>query len=84
MNNIKDISVVDEKIESLSMSCKEFVTTAEETFSLETKIKEDNFVDLLSTETSRIEKSAEDIENNINNFCDYISKNILNKRILSR
>jgi len=84
MNEIKDISMVDEKIESLSMACKEFVDTAEEIFSLESKIKEDNFVDQLSTETSRIEKSAEDLENNINNFSDYISKNILNKRILSR
>jgi len=84
MNEIKDISSVDEKIESLSLACKEFVGTAETIFGLESKIKEDNFVDQLTAETNRIEKSAEDVENNINNFSDYISKNILNKRILSR
>ena len=84
MNKIKDLSTVDEKIESLSLSCKEFVETSEKIFELEVKITEDGFPDLLSTETNRIEKSAEDIENNINNFSDYISKNILNKRILSR
>jgi hypothetical protein len=84
MNKIKDISSVDEKIESLSLSCKEFVTTAEGIFALESKISQDDFVDLLSSESSRIEKSGEDVENNINNFSDYISKNILNKRILSR
>jgi uncharacterized membrane protein (UPF0127 family) len=84
MNKIKDISTVDDKIESLSLSCKEFVNTAEAIFGLESKINEDNFVDQLTTETNRIEKSAEDVENNINNFSDYISKNILNKRILSR
>jgi hypothetical protein len=84
MSEIKDLSTVDEKIESLSLSCKEFVETSEKIFELEVKIVEDGFPDLLSTETNRIEKSAEDIENNINNFSDYISKNILNKRILSR
>ncbi len=84
MNEIKDISSVDEKIETLSLSCKEFVSTAEEIFALESKIAQDDFVDLLSAESSRIEKSGEDVENNINNFSDYISKNILNKRILSR
>jgi hypothetical protein len=60
------------------------VSTAEEIFALESKIAQDDFVDLLSAESSRIEKSGEDVENNINNFSDYISKNILNKRILSR
>lgn len=84
MNKIKDISSVDEKIESLSLSCKEFVTTAEGIFNLQPKIKQDDFADLLTAETNRIEKSGEDVENNINNFSDYISKNILNKRILSR
>ena len=84
MNKIKDLSAVDDKIESLSLSCKEFVDVAEQVFNLESKIKEDNFVDQLSTETNRMEKSTEDVENNINNFSDYISKNILNKRILSR
>lgn len=84
MGKIKDISTVDEKIESLSLSCKEFVTTAEGIFNLQSKIKQDDFVDLLTAETNRIEKSGEDVENNINNFSDYISKNILNKRILSR
>lgn len=84
MNKIKDISSVDEKIESLSLSCKEFVTTAEGVFNLQPKIKQDDFADLLTAETNRIEKSGEDVENNINNFSDYISKNILNKRILSR
>jgi valyl-tRNA synthetase len=84
MSKIKDISTVDEKIESLSLSCKEFVTTAEGIFNLQPKIKQDDFVDLLTAETNRIEKSGEDVENNINNFSDYISKNILNKRILSR
>ena len=84
MNKIKDISSVDEKIESLSLSCKEFVTTAEGIFDLQSKISQDGFADLLSAETNRIEKSGEDVENNINNFSDYISKNILNKRILSR
>jgi len=84
MNKIKDLSAVDEKIESLSLACREFTTTAEGIFNLESKIKEDNFVDQLSTETNRIDKSTEDLENNINNFSDYISKNILNKRILSR
>ena len=84
MTGIKDISSVDEKIESLSLACKEFVETAEGIFELSAKTKEDGFPDLLATETARIEKSAEDIENNINNFCDYISKNILNKKILSR
>lgn len=84
MNKVKDISSVDEKIESLSLSCKEFVDVAEGIFELETKIKESDFVDKLSTETNKIEKSAEDVSNNIKNFSDYILKNILNKKVLSR
>jgi hypothetical protein len=84
MNSVKDISSVDEKIESLSLSCKEFVDVAEGIFELETKIKESDFVDKLSSETSKIEKSAEDVDNNIKNFSDYILKNILNKKVLSR
>jgi hypothetical protein len=84
MNNVKDISSVDEKIESLSLSCKEFVDVCEDIFELETKIKESDFVDKLSTETNKIEKSAEDVSNNIKNFSDYILKNILNKKVLSR
>lgn len=84
MNSVKDISSVDEKIESLSLSCKEFVDVAEGIFELEPKIKESDFVDRLSSETSKIEKSAEDVDNNIKNFSDYILKNILNKKVLSR
>ena len=84
MSDVKDISSVDEKIESLSLSCKEFVDVAEGIFELETKIKESDFVDKLSTETNKIEKSAEDVSNNIKNFSDYILKNILNKKVLSR
>ena len=84
MNSVKDISSVDEKIESLSLSCKEFVDVAEGIFELENKIKESDFVDKLSSETSKIEKSAEDVSNNIKNFSDYILKNILNKKVLSR
>jgi len=84
MNDVKDISSVDEKVESLSLSCKEFVDVAEDIFELETKIKESDFVDKLSTETNKIEKSAEDVGNNIKNFSDYILKNILNKKVLSR
>jgi hypothetical protein len=84
MNNVKDISSVDEKIESLSLSCKEFVDVSEGIFELETKIKDSDFVDKLITETNKIEKSAEDVSNNIKNFSDYILKNILNKKVLSR
>lgn len=84
MNNVKDISSVDEKIESLSLSCKEFVDVSEGIFELETKIKNSDFVDKLITETNKIEKSSEDVSNNIKNFSDYILKNILNKKVLSR
>ena len=84
MNSIKDISSVDEKIESLSLSCKEFVEVSESIFELQNKITEVDFVDSLSKETKKIEKSAEDMNNNIKNFSDYILKNILNKKVLSR
>lgn len=84
MGSIKDISSVDEKIDSLSLACKEFVNVAEDIFELETKIKESDFIDKLSTETNKIEKSSEDLVNNIENFSDYILKNILNKKVLSR
>jgi len=84
MNKIKDISTVEQKIEALALSCKSFVDIAESIFELSNKIEEDNFVDLLSAETTKIEKSSEDISNNITHFSDYISKNILNKKVLSR
>lgn len=84
MNDIKDISSVDEKIEALALSCKEFVRLVEEIFDLESKITEDDFVDNLVELTTKLEKSVEDVGNNINNFSDYILKNILNKKVLSR
>ncbi len=84
MDKIKDISVIEQKIESLAVSCQSFVEIAEEIFELSNKIEEDNFVDLLSAETKKIEKSSEDVLNNLSNFSDYISKNILNKKVLSK
>lgn len=84
MGEIKDISSVDEKIDALSLSCKEFVTVAEEVFALEKSVKEPTFVDELTEATSKIEKAVEDIDNNIKNFSDYILKDILNKKVLSR
>lgn len=84
MNEIKDISSVDEKIEALALSCKEFVSLAEDIFDLESKISEDTFVDELIELSDKLEKSTEDVANNINNFSDYILKNILNKKVLSR
>ena len=59
MNKIKDISTVEQKIEALALSCKSFVDIAESIFELSNKIEEDNFVDLLSAETTKIEKSSE-------------------------
>lgn len=84
MGSIKDISSVDEKIDALSISCKEFVTVAEEVFALEKSVKEPTFVDDLTEITGNIEKAVEDIDNNIKNFSDYILKDILNKKVLSR
>ncbi len=84
MGDIRDISSVDEKIEALALSCKEFVSLAEDIFDLESTISEDNFVDELISLTEKLEKGSEDIDNNINNFSDFILKNILNKKVLSR
>jgi hypothetical protein len=84
MGEIKDISSVDEKVDALSLSCKEFVTVAEDTFALEKNIKEPTFVDELIEATGKIEKAIEDIDNNLKNFSDYILKDILNKKVLSR
>lgn len=84
MTEIRDVSSVDEKIEAVSLSCKEFVETAEHVFAMVSKISEDDFVNQFVTESSKIDKSIEDIENNLNNFSDYILKNILNKKVLSR
>jgi methyl-accepting chemotaxis protein len=84
MTEIKDISSVDEKIEALSLSCKEFVDTAEDIFAMVSKIEEPNFVDQFVAESTKIDKSIEDVDNNLNNFSDYILKNILNKKVLSR
>ena len=84
MNSIKDISSVDEKIESVSLACKEFSDIAEETFEIVRIIEDPNFVNELVAKTSKIEKSIEDVDINIRNFSDYILKNILNKKVLSR
>jgi uncharacterized membrane protein (UPF0127 family) len=84
MNEIKDISSVDEKIEAVSLSCKEFVETAEDIFGMVSKISEMTFVGEFVAESTKIEKSIEDVENNLENFSDYILKNILNKKVLSR
>jgi hypothetical protein len=84
MNKIKDVSEVEEKNDSLSIACKSYVETCEDVFSLLEKIEEPNFIELLKEETSKSEKSFEDIKNNLDNYVQYISKNILNKKILSK
>jgi replicative DNA helicase len=84
MSSIKDISSVDEKIESVSLACKEFSDIAEETFEIVRIIEDPNFVNELVAKTSKIEKSIEDVDINLRNFSDYILKNILNKKVLSR
>jgi methyl-accepting chemotaxis protein len=84
MSSIKDISSVDEKIESVSLACKEFSDIAEETFEIVRIIENPNFVNELVAKTSKIEKSIEDVDINLKNFSDYILKNILNKKVLSR
>lgn len=84
MNKIKDVSEVEEKNDSLSISCKNYVETCEDVFVLLEKIKEPNFIDLLKEETSKSEKSFEDIKNNLDNYIQYISKNILNKKVLTK
>ena len=84
MSSVKDISSVDEKIESVSLACKEFSDIAEETFEIIRIIEDPNFVNELVAKTSKIEKSIEDVNINLRNFSDYILKNILNKKVLSR
>jgi hypothetical protein len=43
----------------------------------------EKFLTELSELTLKFSKSTEDIENNTNNFINYISKNILNQKIIS-
>jgi uncharacterized membrane protein (UPF0127 family) len=85
MNSIKDISSVTEKIDALTTSCSQYVTAAEEIFALVEKVTEPEiFLAKLTEMTTKIEKSTEDIQNNINNFVEYISQNILNQKVLSK
>jgi hypothetical protein len=66
------------------LACKEFSDIAEETFEIIRIIEDPNFVNELVAKTSKIEKSIEDVNINLRNFSDYILKNILNKKVLSR
>ena len=85
MNSIKDISSVTEKIDALTVSCSQYVSAAEEIFSLVEKVTEPQiFIGKLAELTTKFEKSTEDIQNNINNFIEYISQNILNQKVLSK
>lgn len=85
MNKIKDISSVTEKIDSLTLSCAQYVESAEEIFSLVEKINEPTiFITKLDELTKKFEKSTEDLENNTNTFIEYISQNILNQKVLSK
>lgn len=85
MNEIKDISSVSEKIDTLTSSCAQYVEVIEEIFSLVDKISEPEvFLAKLHEDTERFSKSTEDLENNINNFIDYISQNILNQKVLTK
>jgi len=85
MNEIKDISSVSEKIDALTVSCAQYVEVIEEIFSLVDKISEPEiFLEKLREDTERFSKSTEDLENNINNFIDYISQNILNQKVLTK
>jgi uncharacterized membrane protein (UPF0127 family) len=85
MNNIKDISSVSEKVDSLTLSVSQYVETAEDIFALVDKVNEPQiFLNELKELTSNFSKSTEDIDNNMSNFISYISKNILNEKILSR
>jgi len=85
MNNIKDISSVSEKVDSLTLSVSQYVETAEDIFALVDKVNEPQiFLNELKELTTNFSKSTEDIDNNMSNFISYISKNILNEKILSR
>jgi uncharacterized membrane protein (UPF0127 family) len=85
MNEIKDISSVSEKIDSLTVSCSQYVDVVEDIFALVEKISEPEiFIAELSENTEKFSKSTEDLENNINNFIDYISQNILNQKVLTK
>jgi len=85
MNNIKDISSVSEKVDSLTLSVSQYVETAEDIFALVDKVNEPQiFLNELKGLTTNFSKSTEDIDNNMSNFISYISKNILNEKILSR
>jgi hypothetical protein len=85
MNEIKDISSVSEKIDALTVSCAQYVEVIEEIFSLVDKISEPEiFLEKLHEDTEKFSKSTEDLENNINNFIDYISQNILNQKVLTK
>ena len=85
MNNIKDISSVSEKVDSLTLSVSQYVEIAEDIFALVDKVNEPQiFLNELKELTSNFLKSTEDIDNNMSNFISYISKNILNEKILSR
>lgn len=85
MNGIKDISSVSEKVDALTISCSQYVETAEEIFALVEKMEDGlKFIEMIDDLTNKISKSTEDLENNTVNFIDYISKNILNQKTLSR
>lgn len=84
MNSVKDISSVSEKVDSMTVSCSQYVDAAEAIFSLVDNMDDgEKFLSELSDLTLKFSKSTEDIENNTNNFINYISKNILNQKIIS-
>ena len=84
MNEIKDISSVSEKIDAVILSSTQYVSLAEEIFSLVSKMDNgEEFLKSLVELTESIDKSKEDFENNIDNFIEYIAKNILNEKILT-
>jgi hypothetical protein len=61
------------------------VDVVEDIFALVEKISEPEiFIAELSENTEKFSKSTEDLENNINNFIDYISQNILNQKVLTK
>jgi uncharacterized membrane protein (UPF0127 family) len=84
MNSVKDISSVSEKVDSMTLSCSQYVDAAEAIFALVDKMNDgEKFLTELSELTLKFSKSTEDIENNTSNFINYISKNILNQKIIS-
>jgi len=84
MDDVRDISSVSEKIDAVILSSSQYVSLAEEIFSLTSKMDTpEEFLKSIDDLTERIDKSKEDFENNVDNFIEYIAKNILNEKILT-